>query len=260
MKFTSIIITSYSSNKERSKYLRESLDSLPKSTKLPYELIFVDNGGNIKDSKYLLDLTDKGVINTYIRNANNMHFGFARNQALRVCNGDYIAICDNDIVYNEGWLEECIKVLDQNPNKKIYATPVYNVAHWRPKYWHGSVWADGSQYRLNMRAGSNCWVTRREDFEKIGDFYIHRVAGTKWTNRAIGLGYLAAVTPEIMINDLGFRRGYNLNHCLPVKLDLHGVDVYFNDDEYASHPDSVDKIKMRQKTFPEKSTLYKYGQ
>jgi glycosyltransferase involved in cell wall biosynthesis len=225
------------------------MTSLKESTKLPYELIVVDNGGSTEDSQYLLDLADKGEINTYIRNANNMHFGFARNQALRVCNGDYIAICDNDIIYNPGWLEACIAVLDQNPDKKIYATPIYNVAHWRQKFWVGEVYADGNRYRLNMRAGSNCWVTRREDFEKIGDFWIHRVAGTKWTNTAVRMGYSAAVTPDIMVNDFGFRKGYNLNDAKPVKIDLHnGEEVYFNGDEYVDK-DGKEIFRMRQKLF-----------
>jgi GT2 family glycosyltransferase len=202
-------------------------------TKAPYELIVVDNGEKMEDSQFLLEQTGYGHINTYIRNHNNMHFAFARNQALRICNGDYIAVVDNDIIYNPGWLEACIDVLEQNPDEKIYATPVYNVAHWRPKYWHGEVYANGRIYRLNMRAGSNCFVVRREDFEKIGHFLIHRVAGTKWTNEAVRLGYHAAVTPEIMVNDFGFRKGYNLNDAKPVKIELHdGQEVYFNQDEY----------------------------
>ena len=232
MKFISIIIVHYASNASRSKVMRSSLGSLKDSTKLPYELIVVDNGGNEEDSKFLSDLAAKGDINTYIRNANNMHFGFARNQALQICNGEYIAVCDNDIVYTPEWLERCVEVLEANPDKKIYATPIYNVAHWRPKFWQGEVQAKGRTYRLNMRAGSNCWVTRRKDFEEIGKFMVHRVAGTKWTNTAVRKGYLAAVTPQIMVNDLGFRRGYNLNTSLPVKLDLHnGEEVYFNQDE-----------------------------
>src|SRR3990167_1404439 len=249
MKFTSIVLTHWSDTDARSSFMRKSLESLKMYTTAPYELIVIDNGERKEDSKFLLDLTDKGDINTYIRNHNNMHFGFARNQGLRICNGDYIVICDNDIIFNPKWLETCLAVLDQNPDKKIYATPIYNVAHWRPKYWQGEVKANGKTYRLNMRAGSNCWVTRREDFELIGDFIIHRVAGTKWTNRAVGLGYLAAVTPDIMVNDFGFRRGYNLNASIPVELDLHGKKVYFNEDELTNQEQYKDVEYIKQKTF-----------
>lgn len=249
IKFTSIIMTHWSNDEARSNFLRKSIESLKLYTKLPYELIVVDNGEKVEDSQFLLDLAHKGDINTYIRNHNNMHFGFARNQALRICNGDYIAVVDNDIIYNPDWLESCLAVLDQNPDKKIYATPIYNVAHWRPKYWQGSVMADGKEYKLNMRAGSNCWVTRREDFEKIGRFQIHRVAGTKWTNQAVRNGYLAAVTPNIMVNDYGFRKGYNLNDAKPVRINLHnGEEMYFNEDEFGDKY-GVAKYKKTQLKF-----------
>lgn len=250
IKFTSILMTHWSNENARSDFLRKSLESLKLYTKLPYELIVVDNGERIEDSQFLLDLAHKGDINTYVRNHNNMHFGFARNQALKICNGDYIAVVDNDMIYNPGWLEACLDVLDQNPDRKIYATPVYNVAHWRPKYWQGSVMANGKEYKLNMRAGSNCWVTRREDFEKIGRFMIHRVAGTKWTNQAVRSGYLAAVTPEIMANDYGFRKGYNLNDAKPVKINLHnGEEVHFNEDEFGDKYGEVKHKRIQMKFY-----------
>lgn len=242
-------MTHHASEKNRSDLLRKTLKSLFETTKdLPTERIIVDNGGSLKDSKYLLGLAEKGEINTYIRNHNNMHFGFARNQALNICNGEYIAICDNDIIFNPGWLETCIGILDKYPDRKIYATPIYNVAHWRPKYWHPDILEyEGRQVRLNRRAGSNCWVMRRKDFETIGDFRVHRVAGTKWTNNAGGAGYWAAVTPDIMVNDAGFRRGYNLNKCLPVKMDLHnGKEVYFNEDEFKYEYPGFTYIKQKR--------------
>lgn len=235
MEFTSIIVVHHASNLERSKVFRESLKTLLETTDhLPTERIVVDNGSDPEDSGILLSMVSKGKINTYIRNSNNMHFGYARNQALSYCQGDYIAICDNDIIYNPGWLDTCLDILKKYPDEKIYATPIYNVAHWRPKYWgQKTLEVNGKQVKLNMRAGSNCWVMRRKDFEEVGDFWIHRIAGSKWTDNAVRSGYMAAVTPEIMVNDMGFRKGYNLNDPLPVKLDLHnGEEVYFNGDEY----------------------------
>lgn len=250
MKFTSIVFVHWSMNDDRSRTMRRSMNSLLESVKnMPTEIIVIDNGDNMDDTNYLLDLACTKKINTYIRNANNMHFGFARNQGLKICNGDYIAIVDNDIIYNTDWLETCVGVLEDNPDKKIYATPVYNVAHWRPKYWQGEVQSKGRTFKLNMRAGSNCWVMRRKDFEEVGGFIIHRIAGTKWTNNAVRKGYLAAVTPDIMVNDYGFRRGYNLNDCKPVKLDLHnGEEIYFNADEYTDK-DGKELNRKQQQSF-----------
>ena len=249
-RFVSIIITHYAMNEERSTLLRSSLTSLFQTIKEnSAEVIVVDNGGSEKDSKYLLDLCAGGKINTYIRNNQNMHFGYARNQALRVCNGDYIAVADNDIYYQYGWLDACLKVLEACPDKKIWATPIYNVAHWLPKYWVGELEVDGLVYKLNARAGSNIWVMRRKDFEEVGEFLIHRVAGTKFVEEANAKDYSGAVTPKLMAEDLGFRRGYNVNDILPVKVVLSdGKEVFFNQDEF-KRQNKRGNIFMEQKSF-----------
>lgn len=235
MKIISIIITHFAMTEQRSEVMRKSLLSLiPTIRGLPVELIVVDNGGNYDDSQFLLAMAHNGEINTYIRNHGNMHFAYARNQALRICNGDYIAVCDNDIKYSDGWLQDCLKVLDTFPKRKIWATPIYNVAHWLPKYWSNDVLElDGQIYRLNSRAGSNCFVMRRNDFEEVGEFLIHRVAGTKFTEEAIEKGYLGAVTPKLMVDDMQFREGYNLNDPKPIKETLSNrKEVFFNQDEF----------------------------
>ena len=84
-----------------------------------------------------------------------------------------------------------------------------------------------------MRAGSNCFVIRYGDLMKIGKFAIHRIAGTKWTDNAVGLGYLACVLPEGYVEDMGFRKGYELNDYKPVFIEFkNGDKIYFNKDEY----------------------------
>jgi len=252
----SILITHWGMNEQRSEIMRKSLLSLlPTIKKLPVELIVVDNGENFDDSQFLLAMAHNGEINTYIRNHKNLSFGYARNQALRVCNGDFIAVCDNDIRYYGGWLESCLKVLDAHPDKKIWATPVYNVAHWLPKYWSNEVLeVDEEIYKLNSRAGSNCWVMRRKDFEEVGEFLIHRVAGTKWTEEAIQKGYLGAVTPKLMVDDMSFREGYQINKAIPIKETLsNGEEVYYNQDEFKS--DNGGLNYSREKRFNPKARI-----
>lgn len=231
--FTSIILVHYAMTEKRSEIMMTSIASLFENTNSPFELIVVDNGGSKADSEFFFDLVEKKEINFYIKNAENMHFGFARNQGLAIAQGDYLCIVDNDILYRKGWLEKCINVLEAHPDKKIYATPVYNVAHWLPKFWSGELKVGKEVYRLNSRAGSNCWVMRRKDFEGLGGFLAHRVAGTKWTEKAIENGYMAAVTPTLLVEDLCFREGYNFKQEVPIKETLSdGTEIYYNDDEF----------------------------
>lgn len=233
-KFCSIVITHYANTPERSEIMRKSLTSLFTSLDYPSEVIVVDNGNVVEDSNHLLKLTTEGKIQHYVRNTGNMHFGYARNQGIKLADGDFICICDNDILYKPGWLTSCIDILEAYPDNKIYATPIYNVTHWTKKFWGGEqLELNGKIYRLNSRAGSNCFVIRRKDLEIIGRFRRHRIAGTKWTERAIELGYMAAVSPSLMIQDMGFRNGYNFKELIPIKKKLSsGEEIYFNQDEF----------------------------
>ena len=234
MKYASIIVTHYGSTPERSQLMRKSIESLLATLDYPSEIIVVDNGDVLEDSKYLLDLATQGKIQHYLRNTTNMSFGYARNQGFKLADGDYICISDNDILFKKNWLKSCIDILEAYPDRKIYATPIYNVTHWTSKFWsENELTLNGKIYRLNSRAGSNCFVMRREDWKIIGNFRTHRIAGTKWTNRAIELGYMAAVCPFIMIQDMGFRNGYNFKIDIPLKKILAtGEEIYFNQDEF----------------------------
>ena len=234
-RYTSIIIASYIPDDLRAKTFRTSLDSLIETTKdYPVEIIVVDNGGNEYVSRDLIELTEQGIIQTYIYNSSNMHFGFGRNQGLAMAYGNYIVIADNDLNYNPGWLEACWKPLELYPNKKIYSTPIeYPTSKLKGKYDQGKLDVEGIEYNLNMRAGSNCFMVRKEDFKKIGNFKNHRIAGTKWTDEAVHLGYLAAVAPGKLVYDLGLRVGYNHRLAIPIKRILrNGEEVIFNQDEY----------------------------
>lgn len=259
MEIISIIISHWAQDEKRSEVLRKSLLSLfPTISKLSCEVTVVDNGSSFDDSQWLLAAVHNGQINTYIRNHSNMSFGYARNQALRLSNGDYLAVCDNDIKYHPGWLEACLKVLKAYPEKKLWATPIYNVAHWRPHYWSKEVLeVNGQVYRLNSRAGSNCWVMTRKNFEEVGEFLVHRVAGTKWTEEAREKGFWGAVTPKLMVDDLQFRQGYNMNDPKPIKETLsNGKEVYFNNDEFRRNNKNL--FLLRQKRFnPAKRLRFK---
>jgi len=245
MKFASIIITHWAMNDARSDTMVRSIVSLIDTIKYPYELIVVDNGGSNADSEFLMDLTNKGYITTYIKNSRNMHFGYARNQGIALAQGDYVAIIDNDILHKKDWLIKCIKILEENPKEKWYGTPIDypQDAEYNGKVRYRTGVVDKYNASLNMRAGSNCFVIRREDLEEIGGFPVHRIAGTKWTDRAVRLGYKALVLPKGYVEDMGFRLGYNLNDIKPVYIQLNnGERVHFNQDEF-----KVENLRLQRR-------------
>lgn len=205
----SIIVTHWAQNNERSDIMRTSFTSLFRSLRPDTaELIVIDNGGSDEDTDWLLGHTKVGNIACYIRNRKNMHFWYARNQWLKLASGEFIVIADNDIAYQPGWMEECLEWLQGHPGKYL-VTPI--AADWinrvRPVRWCGEL--DG--WKLNYRAGSNVFMMTRQQFEEIGFFDQHRIAGSKYTDRYVRMGYKMALMPNPKAFDLGFRNGYNLN-------------------------------------------------
>lgn len=213
MQEVSIVYTHWAQNEERSRIMRESFESLLRTTS-GCEIIVCDNGGSYGDSQYFLSLCNKGTIASYTRYRENMHFYYARNDALRRCSRAHIVVSDNDILFTGDWLEECVGWLERTPGQYM-ATPIK--ADWmngiRPDRWKGEV----NGWLLNQRAGSNIWVMRHSDFKLIGEFDCIAVAGSKWTDRYVRMGYLMGVMPHPKAFDMAFRSGYNFNLAVEKK-------------------------------------------
>lgn len=204
--FLSIIFVHYSMNEARGTLARKSLESLLETTKnFPCEIIVADNGGSIGDSKYFLEMADSGKINHYIRNAENLHFSYARNQAIEMSEGNYIAVVDNDLLYEDGWIEKCIQALRETENKKLLATPLWIIPSHRRFSWVKKV--RGKEYLVNPFAGSNCWMMHREDWKKIGKFKQHLIAGTLWCRKYASKGYSVIVVTEDATNGIVHDQG-----------------------------------------------------
>ena len=219
MEITSVIFVHNVPNKARAELATRSLDSLIQTTrKLPCELIVINNGSN---------LLPIGGVTHYIRNANNLHFGYARNQGLKLSSGEYIAITDNDIIFEQGWLEECLSILKNRGERKLFATPLpVDKAHRTRKYAREPFLLNGVEHIVNCFSGSNCWVMKREDFEAIGYFRHHRIAGTKWAQQYERIGYAVASTLKPMAQDKGLKgteyAGYS--KAVSVKMEKHFTD------------------------------------
>ena len=195
--------------------LQTTMESLEENTTFPAEVIMIDNGGT--DGEYLLDLTKRGGINTYIRNKNNMHFGWAWNQGAKLATSDWLCFTCNDIGFKAGWLEETLAPLVQFPKEKYIATPIITPEKDNMKYNRGTL--EGG-YRLNTLAGSNCMLMHRSTYEDIGEFSTHAIAGTHWHNKMHKMGYMMVATPENKVDHLASKGGFNIYSHLEVREEL----------------------------------------
>ena len=200
--------------KSRSAMLVDTLVSIRENTNYPAELIVVDNGGD--DDTYLLDMVKSGTINTYIRNKQNMYFGWAWNQGARLATGDYLCFTCNDMLFKPNWLGTAMQPLLKYPDKKLIATPIITPDKDKDKYMRGTL--DG--YRLNSMAGSNCMIMSRDTHETMGELTTNRVASYLWYAKMKALGYLMVATPENMAEHLAHAGGVNFNADIKVMKTL----------------------------------------
>lgn len=111
----SIIIPTYN----RVKDLEETLDSIIIQTRLPKEVIVVDNANNIETENLIKrrrkDFEKRNVILKYIRSEENS-LTVAKNIGIKHSTGDIISFVDDDVILNRRYYEAILKVYEENPN------------------------------------------------------------------------------------------------------------------------------------------------
>lgn len=205
---------------ERSELMKMCLESIEKNTDFPLELIVIDNGGNPDDSDYLLSKVRSGLINTYIRNKENMHFGWARNQGINLATSEYICISDNDIIYSPNWLSKTIKPLLMYPDRQWLATPFLTLDKTKGKNPRGEFDIEGEKYRLNSMAGSNCMIFTKKQYIDIQPFTTNHITGSHWHRRMNKKGYIMIIPSTDYVQHPTLRRGYNTKKSVIVKETL----------------------------------------
>ncbi|MBU1205384.1 MAG: glycosyltransferase family 2 protein [Proteobacteria bacterium] len=103
-------------------YLGECLESLRKQTFLDFEIIVVDNGSTDGSVEYLRSHFPECLI---IPNTSNNGFGKGNNQGIKKAKGKYIALLNNDAQADSHWLEELLKVAEEDPRVGMVASKIY---------------------------------------------------------------------------------------------------------------------------------------
>jgi glycosyltransferase involved in cell wall biosynthesis len=109
----SIAMATY--NGER--FLQEQLDSLARQALLPYELVVCDDRSSDDTVSILEAFAAKAPFATRIYvNERNLGYGDNFLKAAALCDGDWIAFCDQDDVWREHKLAVCTNMLTRYPH------------------------------------------------------------------------------------------------------------------------------------------------
>ena len=112
--FVSVMICCYNSEK----YLRETIDSIIYQTYSNWEIVIVNDGSTDNTEKIIFDYIDQGISITYFKQKNK-GFGAARNKAIDLAKGDWIAIIDHDDICMPNRLKYQVNDIKNNPKAKL---------------------------------------------------------------------------------------------------------------------------------------------
>lgn len=111
----SVIIPTYTRTKE----LRDALYSVLKQTIAAEEVIIVDDSDDDRIKKLISELKhifkNKDMTLKYIRNKREKSLTIARNIGIENSAGDIILFLDDDVILDENYIEEILKVHEEHP-------------------------------------------------------------------------------------------------------------------------------------------------
>src|SRR5690606_37753418 len=93
-------------------YTKKCVESIRAHTRQAYELILVDNGSKDGTEEFFRSVPGAKVI----RNVANEGVAKGWNQGMRLADGDYILIFNNDTIVGPGWLENMVRLCESDPS------------------------------------------------------------------------------------------------------------------------------------------------
>ena len=189
----SIIIISYNTEKITIDCLKSIIKSL-KNSSLKYEIIIVDNAS--KDNsvssikKLKSEIKNRNLKINLIENKENIGFGPANNQAVKLAKSDYLLFLNSDIIVLNASIEKLYnfykqnetlfnflggKLLNKDGTSQPSCGPMYTLpmifAHLflRGDYWELTRYSPKKIKEVDWISGA-CILTKKEYFEKLGGF------------------------------------------------------------------------------------------
>lgn len=214
MRKVSLITLCYNQLESATKPMIESLYKFT-NTDL-FELIIVNNASSDGTKEYLENLKKEKANITVINNDQNFGFSKGMNQGLKIANGDFIFLLNNDLLFSPNWLEKFIELLEKNEKigliscKTNYAGEDFQVIEGAEELTQENYLekinisqANNIKYIDTSRVVFFCVGMTRKTFETVG--YFDENFGLAWfedddyTIRTLLAGLKIAIAQDIFI-------------------------------------------------------------
>lgn len=160
---------------------KRTINNIIKTTDYPFRVIIIDNGSSDETPTFLRDLllqnsddSEFVKLNPNFKgfavkfNKNNLGISVGRNQCLVLADefkDEWLSTIDNDVELPEGWLTECINVLEKNPDYTMIGVNLEDV-------YYPIVIQNGTtfQNKIAGNLGTASTVFNRSLHEELGFF------------------------------------------------------------------------------------------
>ncbi|WP_276359549.1 glycosyltransferase [Daejeonella sp. H1SJ63] len=115
----SVIVTTYN----RCELLSETIQSIINQTFTDFELIVVDNNSNYDFVGLMQSFCDSRI--KFFQNPNDGIIARNRNFGIKRAVGEYIALCDDDDIWEQTKLREQVEIIDKYPDVALCCTNTY---------------------------------------------------------------------------------------------------------------------------------------
>jgi GT2 family glycosyltransferase len=209
--FASIIMLSWNAPD----YTESAVASIVRCTRLPYEIIVIDNGSSEETRARLARLENVRII----YNERNLGFATGCNQGAAAARGTHVVWLNNDVIVTEGWLEALVALHRQRATIGI-TVPVSNNVYGHQRIVDaptdtGQLAAfaaeraarlRGRWYRADLVMGL-CMCIRREVIDEIGGmdprYPIGNFEDVDYCVRTRAAGYEIAVCEDAFVHHFG---------------------------------------------------------
>jgi len=181
--------------------------SLAENTKYPHRITVVDNHSVDGTIEWLKAHKKKYGLRLYLR-PRNEGSAKARMIGIERCgkDSDIVAVSDDDVWYRSGWLEECMRVLEQYP--KVAIASVHNPGEPHQKNVLGMAREGGVEVIFRTAITPMHWVFRKQPLIEAGGFTLPsgRVmgyAGTPLCTKMRKLGWDIARSTKRGVDEKG---------------------------------------------------------
>jgi len=150
---------------------RRCLESLILKTDYPFKASIIDNGSGEDTKKFLGDFCKDKPNFSIKRFDENIGYLNAANFAFSVLDTPYICLLNNDTILTDGWLSECISVLESGDRIGIVSPTTNEIGRKFTEIFNANRLGEykGRFVEVDSCLGS-CFIVKKEVAERIGGF------------------------------------------------------------------------------------------